>query len=128
MEIITAFRENVLRLIAIVCLFVGLLDAARLLGVSAGEVSPMTSLGAQGFIFLALFTTGRLFAAVGLWIESSWGGVILVSVTVAELVVVLFGGILSLPLIDLLVRILLLLALLSYLGVHHLRHRRASHD
>ncbi len=81
-----------IRIVAIIALLLGLSDAARLLGVSGGEQSPLAVLGATGFTYLAIFALARLFAAVGLWIRSSWGAVLLVGSTGVELSLYLFGN------------------------------------
>ncbi|HWU16311.1 MAG TPA: hypothetical protein VN155_01405 [Devosia sp.] len=80
------------RIIAIVSLLLGLNDAARLLGVNAGAISPLTTLGTAGFVYLAVFCLARLFAAVGLWIRASWGGVLLAGATAIELALYLSGN------------------------------------
>ena len=80
------------RAIAIIALLVGLGDAARLLGVGAGDVSPLAELGPAGFAYLAVFCLSRLFAAVGLWLGASWGAVLLVGATSIELVLFLTGN------------------------------------
>jgi hypothetical protein len=80
------------RIVAIVALLVGLGDAARLLGVSSGSVSPLAVLGPAGFVYLAVFCLSRLFAAVGLWIGASWGAVLLIGATTVELVMFLSGN------------------------------------
>jgi hypothetical protein len=81
-----------IRIVAVIALMLGLSDAARLLGVGAGPVSPLTLLGTGGFVSLATFGLARLFAAVGLWIRASWGAVLLVGATVVELVLFLTGS------------------------------------
>lgn len=80
------------RIIAIVSLLLGLNDAARLLGVNAGAISPLATLGTAGFVYLAVFCLARLFAAVGLWIRASWGGVLLAGATAIELALYLSGN------------------------------------
>lgn len=80
------------RIVAIIALVLGLADAAKLLGVSSGSVSPLTQLGTAGFVYLGIFSLARLFAAVGLWIRASWGAVLLVGATVVELGMYLFGN------------------------------------
>src|SRR5690606_29344175 len=80
------------RIIAIVALLVGLGDAARLLGVTSGSVSPLAELGPAGFVYLAVFCLSRLFAAVGRWLRASWGAVLLVGATTVELVMFLAGN------------------------------------
>jgi len=81
-----------IRIVAIISLLLGLNDAARLLGVTLGPVSPITALGMTGFVYLAIFSLARLFAAVGLWIKASWGAVLLVGATAAELALYLAGN------------------------------------
>lgn len=81
-----------LRIVAIISLMLGLSDAGRLLGVNLGPVSPISTLGVTGFVYLAIFALARLSAAVGLWIKASWGAVLLVGATLAELVLYLMGS------------------------------------
>jgi hypothetical protein len=81
-----------IRIVAIISLLLGLNDAARLLGVSQGAVSPIATLGATGFVYLSIFCLARLFAAVGLWIKASWGAVMLVGATGVELAMFLLGS------------------------------------
>lgn len=80
------------RVLALVCLIVGLLDAGRLLGVHTGSRNPVEILGGIGFVYLTVFALARLFCAVGLWLNSSWGAVVLVGAAVIELALVLFGN------------------------------------
>jgi uncharacterized membrane protein (DUF2068 family) len=80
------------RIVAIIALLLGLNDASRLLGVSTGAQSPIELLGASGFIYLSIFALAQLFAAVGLWIRSSWGAVLLVGATIVELGMYLMGN------------------------------------
>ena len=81
-----------IRIVAIISLLLGLNDAARLLGVNLGDVSPIATMGVTGFVYLAIFALARLFAAVGLWIKASWGAVLLVGSTAVELALYLLGN------------------------------------
>jgi cobalamin biosynthesis protein CbiG len=81
-----------IRVVAIISLLLGLNDAARLLGVNLGPVSPIATMGMTGFVYLAIFALARLFAAVGLWIKASWGAVLLVGATSVELLLYLLGN------------------------------------
>lgn len=81
-----------IRVVAIISLLLGLNDASRLLGVSLGDQSPISVMGIAGFTYLAIFALARLFAAVGLWIKASWGAVLLVGATSAELIMYLMGN------------------------------------
>lgn len=81
-----------IRIVAIISLLLGLNDAARLLGVNLGAVSPISTMGMTAFVYLGIFALTRLFAAVGLWIKASWGAVLLVSATVVELALYLLGN------------------------------------
>lgn len=121
------FAGRFVRIIAIVALLVGLGDAARLLGVTSGSVSPLAELGPAGFVYLAVFCLSRLFAAVGLWIGTSWGAVLLVGATTVELLMFLVGNRdVQLDAIGFVVRLLLVIAIVL-LFVLRLRLRRA-HD
>ena len=118
---------RLVRIIAIIALLVGLADAARLLGVNAGAVSPLAQLGPAGFAYLAVFCLSRLFAAVGLWLGASWGAVLLVGATSIELVLFLTGNRdIHLDVIGFGVRLLLVVGVVL-LFVLSLRMRRA-HD
>ena len=68
--------HRIARLVALLALFVALLDAARLLGIGAPIVDLADPKGAVSFGVLGIFTLGRLFAGVGIWIESNWGNVL----------------------------------------------------
>lgn len=92
MDLKDGLAGRFVRIIAIVALLVGLGDAARLLGVNSGGVSPIALLGPAGFTWLAIFCVSRLFAAVGLWIGASWGAVLLAGATSVELVLFLAGN------------------------------------
>lgn len=81
-----------IRVVAIIGLMLGLNDAARLLGVNLGAVSPISAMGMTGFVYLSIFALARLFAAVGLWIKASWGAVLLVGSTTVELALYLFNN------------------------------------
>lgn len=81
-----------LRIVSILALLLGLSDAARLLGVNLGATSPIAALGSSAFIYLGVFSMARLFAAVGLWIKASWGAVLLIGASAAELLLYLTGS------------------------------------
>lgn len=118
------------RIISIVALLLGLNDAARLLGVSLGAESPIAALGVRGFVFLAAFTLALLFAAVGLWIKASWGAVLLLAATVAELGLFLAGSAdVQMTIYGFGVRLVLLAAIVAVLvlGVR-IRLAAAAHD
>jgi hypothetical protein len=80
------------RILAILVLLLGINDAARLLGVSLGEQSPIAVLGIKAYVYLGGFTLALLFAGVGLWIKASWGAVLVVAATGAELGMFLMGN------------------------------------
>lgn len=79
------------RMLAIVCLFVGLSLASSLLGVRLGDNSPLAQLGMVAFTYLAGFTLGYLFAAVGIWIGSSWGLVVALATALVEIILAVIG-------------------------------------
>ena len=81
-----------IRIVALLSLALGLSDAGRLLGVNLGATSPLAVLGPAGFVLLGIFSLSRLFAGVGLWLKASWGAVLLVGSTTAELALYLAGS------------------------------------
>jgi hypothetical protein len=81
-----------IRIVALLSLALGLSDAGRLLGVNLGATSPVDVLGPAGFIYLGIFSAARLFAGVGLWLKASWGAVLLVGATVAEMTLYIAGS------------------------------------
>ncbi|UYN99954.1 MAG: hypothetical protein KIT02_01555 [Devosia sp.] len=116
------------RILAILALFLGLSDAARLLGVNAGDTSPVTSMGFTAFISLGVFSLARLFAAVGLWIKASWGAVLLVGATAVELLLnVLGSGDVRMSALGFAMRIVLLVSMLAIFALS-LRFSRALAD
>jgi len=105
-----------LRLVALVTLLLGLNDAARLLGVSSGQISPIAVLGTTGFVYLGIFCLSRLFAAVGLWIKASWGAVLLIGATGVELALFIIGSRdVQMSAIGFAIRVVLLAAILAIL-------------
>ena len=89
------------------CLYLGLALAARLLGAGGGSQSPIAVYGVNAFIWLAIFTVGYLFAAVGIWIRSGWGHVIAIGTAAVAILNTLFGdGAASLPALDFLLALL----------------------
>jgi uncharacterized membrane protein (DUF2068 family) len=116
------------RIVAIIALLLGLSDAARLLGVSSGAESPLAILGVTGFAYLATFAMARLFAAVGLWIRASWGGVLLVAATAIELGMYLFGNPnVEMNALGFAVRLVLLVSIVV-IFVLSFRFRQRAHD
>lgn len=115
------------RIVAIVALLLGLADAARLLGVSPPNASPLAQMGVAAFVYLAVFCLSRLFASVGLWIGASWGAVLLVGATTVELVMFLAGNRdVQMDMFGFGIRLVLVIAI-ALLFVMSLRLRRA-HD
>jgi len=120
---------RMVRVLALGCLVMGLANASRLLGVGEGARSPLELLGAIGFIYLTAFTLAQLFAAVGLWIQSSWGAVLLVGATASELVLAALGNphvTLSIP--GFVLRLFLLLGGLAVIAYVQWRAFEAIHD
>lgn len=117
------------RMVALVSLLMGLSEAARLLGVGSGDTSPLATLGITGFTYLGILALSRIFAAVGLWMKESWGGLVLVAATGWELALYLLGNRdiqMSLP--GFVIRVIVILAVLLIFALN-LRLRRASvHD
>jgi hypothetical protein len=130
MDLTSPIAGRYVRIVAIIALLLGLSDAARLLGVGAPQagVSPIYTLGASGFTYLAIFALARLFAAVGLWIQASWGAVLLVGATVIELGLYMFGSRdVQMSALGFAVRVVLL-ASIVLIFVLSLRFRERAHD
>ncbi|WP_297108214.1 hypothetical protein [uncultured Devosia sp.] len=117
-----------IRIVAILALVLGLNDAARLLGVNTGSLSPITAMGSTAFVYLAVFCLAKLFAAVGLWIRASWGAVLLVGVTALELALYLAGNAdIRMSMFGFVVRLILLAAIVLIFALS-LRFARAHAD
>ena len=129
MDLKSPIAGRYVRIVAIIALLLGLSDAARLLGVSAANAaSPIATLGVSGFTFLAIFAVARLFAAVGLWIQASWGAVLLIGATGVELFMYVMGaGGIDMPPLGFAVRLVLLVSIVLIL-VLSLRFRERAHD
>ena len=114
-----------MRAVAIVSLFLALFDTARVLGVADAFKSPMLHYGVAAFMMAAALTLVRLFASVGLWIGASWGGVLLVAGTAAELASrsVLPRSVRPEP-TELFVRLVLAIAIAALFGVKLWKERR----
>ena len=121
-------QDLYIRVVALITLFIGLSDTARLLGINLGDTSPITTLGLSGFIHLAAFSLSRLLAAVGLWLQASWGIVLVVGTTVIELLVYGFGTAdIQIGALSFAMRAVLLLAVLVIFGLS-VHFRRAQAD
>lgn len=130
MDLSSPIAGRYVRIVAIIALLLGLSDAARLLGVGSGTpgVSPLHSLGAGGFTYLAIFALARLFSAVGLWIQASWGAVLLVGATVIELAMYMLGSQdVQMSALGFAVRVVLLVSIIL-IFVLSLRFRERAHD
>lgn len=124
MDFRSEFAGRYLRIVAMLALLLGLADAARLLGVSSGETSPIEVLGPAGFGYLAAFCIARLFSAVGLWMRASWGAVLLGAATALELGLFLIGSPdVRLDVVGFAVRLVLLVSVVALL-VLSLRNRK----
>jgi hypothetical protein len=118
-----------IRIVALISLALGLSDAARLLGVQLGNTSPIAAMGLSAFIWLAIFALARLFAAVGLWIKASWGGVLLVGATGVELALYLSGSRdVQMTMLGFVVRVILLASIALILLLGFRMKRAAAHD
>jgi len=121
--------KSIPRQIAALALVNALLDAARLLGMGAGDVSPLQIFGVAGFATLLAFTVARLFAAVGMWIYSNWGTPLLFGATLAELIVFLFSIVkLDIGLVGFAVRLVELAGTVLILWLAYRVRREGAHD
>jgi hypothetical protein len=118
-----------IRIVALISLALGLSDASRLLGVQLGDDSPIAAMGLSAFVWLSIFALARLFAAVGLWIKASWGGVLLVGATGVELALYLAGSQdVQMTTFGFVVRVILLASIALILLLGFRMRRAAAHD
>lgn len=97
--------------LALFALWLGLVDASNLLGVWNGHLNPLDQMGLAGFVYHSVFALGLLFAAVGLWLLSSWGAVVLLGTLLTHVLLALSGNPnVSMDVISLIVRVLMMLA------------------
>jgi hypothetical protein len=116
------------RILALASLSLGLADAARLLGVSAGSLSPISQLGPGAFVVLSILCLSRLFAAVGLWIYSRWGAVLLAGAIAVELLLYVTGsGWVALGLIGFIFKLVTLLATIGLLALARFLDQHHAH-
>lgn len=129
MDIKAFISENFVRFLALVCLTIGLVDAATLVGVSSGSDNPLVTMGVPAFVLLGVFTLARLFAAIGLWINASWGAALLIGATAVELGLVFsFNRHVTLTLSELVIRLALLIAMVIFLFIRYLNVREQNQD
>lgn len=121
--------QVITRQIAIIALLNGILDAGRILGVGNGAASPFDIYSTAGFAFLGAFAIARIFAAVGMWIESNWGAPLLLGTTLIELLIYLAGNIrLEIGLVGFVVRLIQLVGALLILWSAYREWRLRNHD
>lgn len=118
----------VTRVLACLSLLLGLADAARLVGIGSGTASPIAAMGAQTFVLLAIFCLCRLFAAVGLWMGTRWGAILLGSALLIEIALHAAGSNwVSLTLTGFIFKLMLLLAIILLLATERVRvHRQTA--
>lgn len=118
-----------IRIVALISLALGLSDAGRLLGINLGTTSPVAVLGPTGFVLLGIFSMSRLFAGVGLWLKASWGAVLLVGSTTAELILYVAGSPdIRMSALGFAVRIILLVAILAIFALSFRFSRQQAAD
>lgn len=117
------------RIIALLALFTALIDAGRLLGIGAGGANPIALFSVSGFVLLGIFTVARLFAAVGMWIESNWGTAVLFLGTLIEVALFLSGAVhLDIGFFGFILRLILLVGASLLLWLTFRAWRAAVHD
>lgn len=129
MDFRTETTALIARLLALVALFMGLGDAAWLLGIGTGSASPVTLLGGPPFLFLATLCVTRLFAAVGLWIGAGWGAIVLIGALGIELGLFLAGSVwVTLSLWGFIFKLVTMLATIGLVSFVWLAMRRQAAD
>ena len=129
MTTIAKFSRIAGRVLSVLCLFMGLTLAARLLGVAGGSHSPIAMYGATAFTWLAIFTVGYLVAAVGVWIGSAWGYVLAIGTAASAVVMALFGGPdIRLPAMDFLLALLVLVLAAGLFAIVEIKLFGSVHD
>jgi uncharacterized membrane protein (DUF2068 family) len=102
---------------------------SRFGGVSSSTASPLTEFGVAGFVYLAIFGISHLFAAVGLWINASWGAALLIGVTLLEFGLIISGSPdVHLSGFTLTIRLLLALGVVGFLSFKLFKAREQIHD
>ena len=118
-----------IRVVALLSLALGLSDAGRLLGINLGATSPLAVLGPTGFVLLGIFALSRLFAGVGLWLKASWGAVLLVGSTGAEMTLYLARSLdVHMTPFGFAVRTILLVAIITIFGLSFRFSRQQAAD
>lgn len=115
------------RILAVFSLALGLGDAARLLG--AANASYLMAFGASGLIVLIGLCLASLFAAVGLWMLSRWGAVLLAGALLVELALTLAGvRMFTFSLMPFVFKFVVLLATMLLLALGRILAQRHVHD
>lgn len=121
--------QIIIRQIAIIALINGVLDAGRILGVGDGTVNPFEAYSVAGFALLGGFAIARIFAAVGMWIESNWGAPLLLGITLVELMVYLTANVrLEIGLVGFVARLIELVGAMLILWFAYKEWRSGIHD
>ena len=129
MTTIAKFSRIAGRVLSVLCLFMGLALAARLLGVGGGSRSPIAMYGVTAFIWLAVFAVGYLFAAVGIWIGSAWGHVLAIGTAACAIFLALFGGPdIRLPALDFLLALLVFVLAAGLFAIVEIKLFGSVHD
>ncbi len=118
-----------IKIIAIICLFLGLREAAQVLSVSSIQTSPIESLGSVGFFLFLGFVIFRLVSSVGMWIEAKWGAPLALVIIFLEFLLLIFSySNFHISTIGIWIRAGLAIALLLFFLNAYISWRNSIHD
>jgi len=125
----STFNNNLIRVLAILCLLLSLREASVFLGLGSNQASPISNLGVLSFFLMLTFTVFRLFAAVGMWVKTTWGTVLVLVVTSIEFSILTLTSIdIYISTVGIWIRATLLLGIIIYFILTYMYQRKYVYD
>ncbi len=121
-------NKYLLRILAIICLILGLREAAHFLTQPSDEISLLNEIGVWGFFLSLSFLVFRLLASVGMWIKAKWGAPLALIIVIVEFALFFLSPLqFYISTIGVSIRVILVLGLIAYFAIIYLTWRKFVH-
>ncbi len=120
-------NSYLIRILAIISLFLSLREAAHFLTAPVGSHGSLENLGAFAFFLSLAFIMFRLFASVGMWINAKWGALLAIVIITLEFLILSFSvSNIYISNTGIYIRIGLALGLVLYFALSYIIRRKAD--
>ncbi len=121
-------NKYLLRILAIICLILGIREGAHFLTQPSDEISLLNEIGVWGFFLSLSFLVFRLLASVGMWIKAKWGAPLTLIIIIVEFALFFLSPLqFYISTVGISIRIVLVLGLIVYFAIIYLAWRKSVH-